>query len=51
MLRRNFRDTPSSRCRMRVLFEIASCADLTACDIAKALDFDAVGRRAAWRRL
>ena len=51
MLRRNFRDTPSSHCRMRVLFEIASGADLTACDIAKALDFDVVGRGAAWRRL
>lgn len=51
MLRRNFCDTPFSLCRMRVLFEIASGADLTACDIAKALDFDAVGRGAAWRRL
>ncbi len=40
-LRKNFLDTPWSLGEMRVLFEIANGADVTASDIAKALDFDA----------
>ena len=40
-LRKNFLDTPWSLGEMRVLFEIANGAEVTASDIAKALDFDA----------
>ena len=40
-LRKNFLDTPWSLGEMRVLFEIANGADVTASDIAKALEFDA----------
>jgi DNA-binding MarR family transcriptional regulator/N-acetylglutamate synthase-like GNAT family acetyltransferase len=40
-LRKNFLDTPWSLGEMRVLFEIANGADVTASDIGKALDFDA----------
>lgn len=40
-LRKNFLDTPWSLGEMRVWFEIANGADVTASDIAKALDFDA----------
>ncbi len=40
-LRKNFLDTPWSLGEMRVLFEIANGAGVTASDIAKALDFDA----------
>ncbi|MDP3493284.1 MAG: helix-turn-helix domain-containing GNAT family N-acetyltransferase [Hyphomonadaceae bacterium] len=41
MLRKNFLDTPWSLAEMRVLFEIANGADVTASDICKALDLDA----------
>lgn len=40
-LRKNFLDTPWSLGEMRVLFEIANGAEVTASDIAKTLDFDA----------
>jgi len=40
-LRKNFLDTPWSLGEMRVLFEIANGPEVTASDIAKALDFDA----------
>ena len=41
VLRKNFLDTPWSLAEMRVLFEIANGADVTASDIGKALDLDA----------
>ena len=41
VLRKNFLDTPWSLAEMRVLFEIANGKDVTAGDIAKALDLDA----------
>lgn len=41
VLRKNFLDTPWSLAEMRVLFEIANGADLTASDVGRALDLDA----------
>jgi DNA-binding MarR family transcriptional regulator/GNAT superfamily N-acetyltransferase len=41
VLRKNFLDTPWSLAEMRVLFEVANGRDVTAGDIAKALDLDA----------
>lgn len=41
VLRKNFLDTPWSLAEMRVLFEIANGADMTASDIGKSLDLDA----------
>jgi DNA-binding MarR family transcriptional regulator len=41
VLRKNFLDTPWSLAEMRVLFEIANGADVTASDVGKALDLDA----------
>ena len=41
VLRKNFLDTPWSLAEMRVLFEIANGADVTASDIGKTLDLDA----------
>lgn len=40
-LRKNFLDTPWSLGEMRMLFEIANGGNVTASDIARALDFDA----------
>jgi DNA-binding MarR family transcriptional regulator/GNAT superfamily N-acetyltransferase len=39
-LRKNFLDTPWSLGEMRVLFEIANGEDVTASDVARALDYD-----------
>jgi DNA-binding MarR family transcriptional regulator/GNAT superfamily N-acetyltransferase len=41
VLRRNFLDTPWSLAEMRVLFEIANGAEVTASEIGRALDLDA----------
>ncbi len=41
VLRKNFLDTPWSLAEMRVLFEIANGANVTASDMGKALDLDA----------